>query len=243
MPKRLSYLALAMLSLAFALPSHASPPGSILPSWDYDTAKKLVIHLTNTSGKDITGFVILVTVTHPDGSADTLQKGTDFVSRMASAAVSRAEGGPQETGAFAPGTTYDVPAPETQNVKDVSIAVEVTTYADGTAESNNPFMFHHFLVGRQGMLIARQRANDALKSAATKDEAVKQLESLANIAETKGHGAQGGSPNDPENHTELGLRLILSDLKHQTDLQTLIRENDIKIAVYSAHVNLKEVRQ
>ena len=66
--KRLPYLAVVILSLAFAISLRAGPINSVIVSWDIDQGKNTVtFHLVNNTGKDITFLNLSIKETYATG--------------------------------------------------------------------------------------------------------------------------------------------------------------------------------
>ena len=244
MNKRLPYLALAMLSLAiaafagFVVPLRASP-GAVTLSWDYDaTAKVVTIHLLNATNKDITAYAINVTIMHPDGNADTTERIADFLPLMAS----NADVPGNDKGTFAAGTSFDTPVPQTKEVTNVIIVLDVVAYLDGTAEVHNKEVFDHILAMRKALLLATQQASQAITKALTspdpKTAAVEEIKRLADVA--KAHDPH--SYTDPNSYIEMSLRNIISEAKTRDNLDVWAKENLGKLAVIAPHTQLKEVK-
>lgn len=244
MYKRLPYLALAVLSLAFAWSLRASPPG-LIHSWTYNsTTKTVTIHLHNSSGKDITGYAMSVTIVHPDASTETSERIEDSLPLMAS----KADLPGNDNGTFAAGTSLDQPIPQTKDVTNVIIVLDVVAYLDGTAEVHNKEVFNHILAMRKALLLATQQANQAISKALTspdpKTAVVEEIKRLADVA--KAHDPKSyGDPNsytDPNSYIEMFLRGMISEAETRDNLDVWAKENHGKLAVIAPHTQLKEVR-
>lgn len=244
MYKRLPYLALAVLSLAFATSMRAAPP-EVTHSWTYNsTTKAVTIHLQNSSGKDITGYAMSVTIKHPDGSADTSEMISDYLPEIANIAASD-PGTQNGNGTFAAGTSTDTPVPQTKEVTNVIIVLDVIAYVDGTAEVHNKEVFNHILAMRKGLLLANQQASQAITKALTspdpKTTAVRELKRLANVAKAHDPKSYPDPNTDPNYYIETFLRQMISETE-TGDLDGLAKENQAKLAAIAPHTQLKEVK-
>lgn len=152
MYKRLPYLAMAVLSLAFAL--RAGPPANILHSWDIDAAKNTVtLHLINTTGKDITAYNIKIRETYgPHTVEHEISRDTvalmfniqDLAGTEAGERLQKQFG----NGTFASGTNTDEVVHVQPGLTDFSATVDAVIYADKTVETSNPEALKRLLDAR-----------------------------------------------------------------------------------------------
>lgn len=225
--------------VAFVVPLRASP-GAVTLSWNYDAATKMVtIHVLNATNKDITAYAINVTIKHPDGNADISEKIEDSLPLMASKA-SEGQVTQNDNGTFAAGTSEDKPIPQTKDVTNVIIVLDVVAYLDGTAEVKNREVFNQILAMRKGLLLATQEASQAISQALTsgdpKAAAVEEIRRLAGVAKDRSDGDQ------LKFYTEMYLRNIILEAETRDNLDVWAREKHGDLAVIAPHTQLKEVK-
>jgi hypothetical protein len=237
---------IAMLLCAFSL--RASPPiGAAVASWNYDAAKKmLTLQIVNMSGKDITAFHMLLTITYADGSTASQAMSEDYLPLMATASIAAEDADFRSrygNGTFAAGTKRDKVVSATKDVRSVNGVVDVVAYADQTADVSNDEAFNHLLTMRKGMLLAAQRASDAVKGAAAeadpKAAAATEIERLAKAA----GGRNRGTADDPEMYTDMFLHQLSSNARSASDLAEFTRHNEMRIATLTPHTQLKKAVQ
>ena len=225
--------------VTFVVPLRASP-GAVTLSWNYDATTKMVtIHVLNATNKDITAYAINVIIKHPDGNADTTENFKDFLPLIAF----RASEPENDNGTLAAGTSDDIPFPQTKDVTNVIIVLDVVAYLDGTVEVQKRDAFNHILAMRKGRLLAIQQANQAISKALTtspdpKTAAVEEIKRLADVAKA----GNNGPPDDPNSYIEMYLRFMISETETSSDLREKVKENQAKIAVMASNTQLKEVK-
>lgn len=217
-----------------AVPLQASRPiGAVVRSADYDSAKGLtVVHVVNTSTKEITGIGFSFQVVLADGSlTDRGYYGLDFL-----------QGVIQGKGGIASGATYDVEFSGQRG--PVQAMVDTVVYADGSAAVLSDINFLHISADRKGRLAAWQKINEVLNNALSDPHpnarATTQLRSL--LAATKAKPSDGSSAAEASN---VGFQLELqtailntSHLQSADDLRTLIKMNSECISTAMHHVSL-----
>ena len=221
----------------------ASPPiGAIVQTWWFDSvSKELVVRLLNTSQKGITAFNLAVTERFPDGTTQYSDHSTDYLPRMASVQLFPDLRDRFGDGTFPAGTSRDIRLPIQKELSDASIVVDVVLYTDQTAEGSNKEMLGQLLAMRQGDILAMQQTNaviaKALASPNARESARTELKRLADVAH-----ARLSRSDDPSTHTEGALRQLLGKVEEADDLSSIVKENETRIAFYSAHSRLRAVQ-
>jgi hypothetical protein len=191
MLKRLSILALAMLSLAFATSLRAGPLGAMLQSWDIDSTKNAVtLHLFNSSGKDITAYSITIKETYGQ-QVNEHQYSEDMVGVMLRiqdpTEIHRDELREMYhgNGAWEPGTSHDQVLFVQPGLTGFEAALDVVVYADKTAEATNRDALERAMTTRKAIAQTLQAANEAIKQALSNptdesphETAIKEIEGL-----------------------------------------------------------------
>lgn len=239
-----SLFASALLRASPSSPAFALTPalGATVQTWSFDAAsKELVVRMLNTSPKAITAFSMELTEHFADGTMNLNEYTTDYLPLMAAIEVSPGLREKNDDGTFPAGTSRDIRVPVAKELTDVSIVVDVVLYADHTAESSNKEMLGQLRSAREGSILAMQQANavitKALSSPNPRDAASKELQILADIAH-----ARRGRSDDPNSHTESTLRRVVSQVTQTDDLSSILKENETRIAFYSAHVRSQGVQ-
>lgn len=225
--KRLPYLML-MLFLALVVVTRSAPLGAVVvQSWHYDAAtgtnpSKLTIILANMSNKDVMAFSLTDDIAYADGKHDIGERSQDLL-------------GSQET--FAPGTTRSIELVGVLQVLSVSAVSDVVIYGDRTADVNNDRAFQRLLKNRKERLLAIQKANEVIKQfPPNSNEAVAQeLERLAALSSVR-------SSSDPVPSGGV-LRGLAIEVRQRKDLDQLVKDNDDRIALVSANINVTKGSQ
>lgn len=161
----------SLFALVIPLRAAASPPSDILHSWSVDAAKNTVtLHLTNTTGKDITAYNIKIResygsrVIEHEISRDTV--GLMFNIQDRAGTPEGQEWQKQfGTGTFASGTNKDEVIHVQPGLTDFSAMVDAVIYADKTAEASNSDGLKRLLDGRKGFAATIQAGNEIIQKA------------------------------------------------------------------------------
>jgi hypothetical protein len=171
MLKRLPILALATLSLAFAVSLRAEPFGAMLQSWDIDSTKNTVtLHLFNSSGKDITAYSITIKETygaqvneHPyyEDMVGLMLRMQDPTEIHQDELREMYHG----SGTWEPGTRHDQVLFIQPDLTDFEATLDVVVYADKTAETTNRDALERVMAVRKAIAQTLQAASEAIKQA------------------------------------------------------------------------------
>lgn len=190
MHKRLPYLALVLL--ASALPLRASP-SDILHNWTIDQAKHIVtLHLTNTTGKDITAYNIKIRETYgPHVNEHEISRDTVALMFNIQDKAGTPEGEKLQkhfgNGTFPSGSNHDevINLQTGLTLTNFSAVVDTVIYADKTAETSNPDGLKPLLDARASFAATIQAGNDIIQKALANasdpnphETALKQIETL-----------------------------------------------------------------
>src|SRR6266481_2173039 len=173
MMKRLPYL-IPMLFLAMlVVPLRATPPiGAVVQTWHYDPLTNIVtLKIANTSHKDITAFNIAIKETYADGRVAKHELLEELVGKILD--FQKLQGTSHEAsfrklygdGAFHPGEVHDEIVPVQPGFINIEAAIDVVTYIDGTADSNNNDGLRRIVDERKGAIASKKIATNVIKSA------------------------------------------------------------------------------
>jgi hypothetical protein len=156
---------------------------AVAVTWDYYAQPKtLIVHALNNSGKDITGYTILIRHKNADG---TIDKGgrTEYTSDMLSVLITteiakdpaasertRLENTgnglfPAGNGIFVAGETRDMTLPGINSGSELDITAGVVFYTDGTYEEQDKGALKRMIANRQRDLLVMKKVNEASENA------------------------------------------------------------------------------
>jgi len=161
------------LALGASTSLHASPPiGAVVQAWHYDPVTNIVtLKIVNTSHKDITAFNIAIKETYADGRADKHELLEELVGKIL--AFEELQGTSHEAsfrkqygdGAFHPGEVHDEIVPVQPGFTYIEAVIDVVTYIDGTADSNNNDGLQRIVDERKATVASKKMAIEAIKTA------------------------------------------------------------------------------
>ena len=132
------------------------------------TANTAVLRLANTSTKDITAYVVSATATYADGKTQRDERMADFLPAMIAKQVYAGSTAPGED-LFHPGESREDTASFNvlagNPIIHIDAKLEVVAYADQTVEVSNEAAFGRLMDVRNGSLLAKQRALEAMRKA------------------------------------------------------------------------------
>lgn len=172
MYKRLPYLALAMLSLAFATSLRAGPLGAVVQSWHYDPQANIVtLEIVNTSPKDITAYNVSIKETYADGHVNTHELLCEYAGKMV--LVEEFKGTADEAevrkqlgdGLLHPGESRNEIIGVQPSLQNFEAVIDVVAYTDQTAQASNNAALQRLLEGRKASVASIQMANEIIKAA------------------------------------------------------------------------------
>jgi hypothetical protein len=148
-------LLLLVALLVSGHPACSAPIGAIVRGYDYDSAKRVtIIHLVNTSQKEISALSFGLQTTSADGTVSPPggnEFSLDFVNGIA-----------QGKGGFAAGATFDQ---ETAQPGPLKATIDLVAYADGTADVLNQRAFESLIAGRKARVSALRKINELVTKA------------------------------------------------------------------------------
>jgi hypothetical protein len=205
--------------------------GPVAVTWSYyPQPKSLVLHLVNTSGKNITSYNISVKNKYTDGTHDDpccLQHQYNMLNRQIEIETAKdpvaQEGRERELGdgvMFA-GVTRDVVLHETKDVSDVEAVADVVFYSDATFDEQNVDAFRLMLAQRQRRLLTIKKVISAIDGAlANKADDHPSAAVLAELTKIQVEQTvkyavyQTGMQYDPEKGLQFQLMLDIQNLQH-----------------------------
>ena len=169
------FITVSVIALALRAPSslHASPPiGAVVQTWSYDRQTNFVtLTIINTSQKDITAFNMAIKETYADGSVSQHEVLEELVGKILVA--QELKGTAQEAGfrrhygdgVFHAGETRDQKVAVLPGLTDFQAVIDVVTYIDGTADSNNNDGLQRIVDERKATVASKKMAIEAIKTA------------------------------------------------------------------------------
>jgi hypothetical protein len=137
--------------------------------------KVLVLHLLNNSGKDITGYTIVIRHKNPDGTIDNgpLEECTsDMLSLLIATQMAKDPADSERmprlkagTGIFVAGETRDMTLTEINSGSELDITAGAVFYVDGTYDEQDEHAFKQMLTSRQAQLQQRKEADELIRNA------------------------------------------------------------------------------
>ena len=175
---------LCVAGFAIWTPGHAQAQTVpvVITSDYYAQPKVLVLHALNNSGKDITGYTIIMRHKKPDGTLDengrseTMSEmlGVLITQKMAkdpsaSESVRQQNIGnrifPSGTGIFVAGETRDTTLTGINSASELDIIAGVVFYTDGAYDQQDEDAFKRMLEERQGSLKQMKEADELIRNA------------------------------------------------------------------------------
>jgi hypothetical protein len=166
-----------LLSLLFVLTIslRASPPiGAVVQTWSYDQkTNSVILKIVNTSHKDITAFNVAIKETLADGRVDKHEMLEEFMGKILAAEEiqGRDSRGAEAfrkmygDGAFHPGEVHDEIIGVQPGFQKIEAVVDVVTYADGTADSDNSDALGRIIDERQATVASEKIITESIQTA------------------------------------------------------------------------------
>jgi hypothetical protein len=157
-------------------------PPLVITSDYYAHPKVLVLHALNNSGKDITGYTIIIRHKNPDGTIDNggrTENTSDMLSVLITSQMAKDPSAserilqqnignglfPAGTGIFVAGETRDMTLTGIDSGSQLDIAAGAVFYVDGTYDQQDEDAFKRLLAVRQGQLQQTKEANELMRNA------------------------------------------------------------------------------
>src|ERR1700680_635789 len=144
----------------------------------YAQPKVLVLHSLNNSGKDITGYTIIIRHKNPDGTLDKsgwTEHTSDMLNVLIVAQMAKDPTAPESmrqqalyaagNGILVAGETRDMTLPGINSGSELDIAAGAVFYTDGTYDEQDENSFKRMLSARQGQLQQMKEANELIRNA------------------------------------------------------------------------------
>lgn len=244
------------------IPTAQSPLPNSLPAiaitYDYYAQPKtLVVHALNNSGKDITGYTIIIRHKNPDGTLDKggwTQSGSDLLFALVAIQMAKdpEERKMQERNLFVAGTTRDMTLNEVDSGSEMDITYGVVFYADTTFDEQNADAFKRMLANRQKELLVMKKTDEAIENVLADQSndhpAAAAIADLTKAAiEAATHKPDG--PYDPEQNLQWPLQNSIQSLssmqgqqKGKTERERLtqyVEDQEKRIELMTPHCHLE----
>ena len=199
MPVKYSAVILCLFSaVGFGQDKIAIAPGANAEVVRIDhTANTAVLRLTNTSAKDITAYVVSATATYADGKTQRDERMADFLPAMIAKQVYAGSTSPGED-LFHPGEsredTASFNALKGNPIVRIDAKLEVIAYADQMVEVRNEAAFGRLMDVRNGSLLAKQKALEAMRKALSDPANPHPIaDALSNVEQLQSHARSADS--------------------------------------------------
>src|SRR5258706_10288595 len=157
-------------------------PALVITSDYYAQPKVLVLHALNNSGKDITGYTIIIRHKKADGTLDENGRSEsmeDMLGLLIASQMAKDPGAsesirqqnsanaifPKGYGIFLAGETRDKTLTGIDNASDVDAIAGAVFYTDGTYDEQDKDAFKRVLANRQGALQELKEADELIRNA------------------------------------------------------------------------------
>ncbi len=158
-------------------------PAVVITSDYYAQPKVLVLHALNNSGKDITGYTIIIRHKNADGTIDKggrTEYGSDMLSVLITAQMAKDPAASESirlqnsgnkifndggNGIFFAGQTRDTTLTGINSASEQDITAGVVFYTDGTYEEQDKDAFKRMIANRQKDLLVMKKVNEAIENA------------------------------------------------------------------------------
>jgi len=180
--------AMAVLSILAFAPRTSSQTQQVqkvpvvITSDYYAQPKVLVLHALNNSGKDITGYTIIIRHKKADGRLDENGRSEhteDMLGRLITTQMAKDAGAseqirlensanaifPADTGIFVAGTTRDLTMTGIESGSDLDAIAGAVFYVDGTYDEQDKDAFKRALANRQGPLQQMKEEDELIRNA------------------------------------------------------------------------------
>jgi hypothetical protein len=234
---------------------HASPPiGAVVQTWHYDPLTNIVtLKIVNTSHKDITAFNIAIKEIYADGRVEEHEMLEELAGKILAAKELQGDTSRGAEffrklygdGAFHPGEGRDEKLGVQPGLKDYQATIDVVTYTDGTADSNNDAGLQRIIDERQATVASQKIAIDTIQTALADANdpdpsmtAAKKIQDRATVWKA-------------QQHTKLdldavGLESIANELKNVSSRSTdkrgaltqIVNREEARMSVLSVHAAL-----
>jgi hypothetical protein len=174
MIRSLMYGIVLVFASAVSVLSQQSPIGAEVQTWNYDTKTNLVtLKIVNTSHKDITAFNIAIKETYADGRFEQHEMLEDFVGKILAAKELQGDHSRGAEafrkmygdGALHPGEVHDELMGVQPGLNKVEAVVDVVTFIDGTAQSNNKDALGRIVEERQATVDSQKIVTEIIQTA------------------------------------------------------------------------------
>jgi hypothetical protein len=212
----------------------------VITSDYYAQPKTLIVHALNNSGKDITGYALVIRHKNPDGTVDKggwSSTSSDMLSVLittqmakdpaASESIRMQSAGMEAmyaagNGIFTAGTTRDMTMNGMDSGSELDITTGVVFYSDGSFDKQDEETFKQLLAMRQGSLLALKRVNEAIKNAladpASEHPTATAMADLTKYVVELATRKQDG-PYDPETNQRMSLESDIQNLRNMQQPQ------------------------
>jgi hypothetical protein len=231
----------------------------------YAQPKVLVVHALNNSGKDITGYTIIIRHKNPDGTLDKsgwTENTSDMLSVLISTQMAKDPTASERVrqqdignnaryaagnGIFVAGETRDMTLPGINSGSELAVAAGAVFYTDGTYEKQDENSFKRMLTARQAQLQQMKEEDEMIRNAladTTNDHPVAAVlkELSKRHAEAMEKPGQGFFPLDLGNLKYLQQPQAYGEQKGKTERERLtqyVEEQEKKVELMTPHCHLE----
>jgi hypothetical protein len=260
----------AVLCVAFALRTSGQAPVQTVPvvitSDYYAQPKVLVLHALNNSGKDITGYTIIIRHKKPDGTLEENGRSEsmeDMLNVLITTEMAKDPGASESIrqqdsgnkifaskghGIFLAGETRDMTLTGIDNGSDVDAIAGAVFYADGRYEEQDKDAFKRTLEERQRALKEMKEADELMRNALadpTNDHPVAVVLAELNKRRVAAMDKPGNGfffSSEPSNLKYLQQPQLYGPDKGKTERERLtqyVEEQEKKVELMTPHCHLE----
>jgi hypothetical protein len=198
---------------------------------------QMTLRVTNTSTKNITGYILSIHGLTGDGKRTDFHSIYDFLANQMF--VARFEGTGNEDyyskqvgpPFLAPNQNYDEISamPATANYEDISVLITAIAYDDKSAEAISPEALEPLITTRRAEAAAIQKANEIIAANPDPQAAIKKIKDLRDVSSKSARLELNA-------HT---LDMIAEDLQDNPDLKAYQARRERERAVWADQAQLK----
>jgi hypothetical protein len=255
----------AVLCVAFAIRTSGQAQGTVplvITSDYYAQPKVLVLHALNNSGKDITGYTIIIRHKKPDGTLDENGRSEsmeDMLSMLITSEMAKDPGAsesirqqnsanatfPKGYGIFLAGETRDKTLTGIDNDSQLDVIAGAVFYTDGTYDEQDKDAFKRALTNRQAALQQMKDEDELMRNAladATNEHPVAAVLTELNKRRMEAMDKQGFFFSPGTSNLQNLQRPTYGPQKGKTERQRLtqyVEEQEKRVELMTPHCHLE----
>jgi hypothetical protein len=248
--------------LLFTAPSEISDtlPALVITSDYYAQPKVLVLHVLNNSGKDITGYTIVIRHKKADGTLDENGRSEsmeDMLGPLITSQMAKDPGAPESIrqqnaavfpkgyGIFLAGETRDKTLTGIDSASDLDVIAGAVFYTDGRYDEQDKDAFRRALANRQGSLQHMKEEDELIRNAladSTNEHPVAAILTELNKRQFEEMGKHGFFYSPGPSNLQNLQRPTYGPQKGMTERERLtqyVEEQEKKVELMTPHCHLE----